>query len=60
MYNRNKLASKVFDTVVKIQQKRYPKVVDKLAEMLYNRDKLASNVGSKCCKNTTKKFTKSC
>ena len=36
------------------------KVVDKVAEMLYNRDKLASNVDSKCCKNTTKKFTKSC
>jgi len=60
MYNRNKLASKVFDTVVKIQQKRYPKVVDKLAEMLYNRDKLANNVVRKCCKNTTKKNSKSC
>jgi hypothetical protein len=47
-------------SVVKIQQKEIPKVVDKGVERHYNRNKLASNVGSKCCKNTTKKFTKSC
>ena len=48
----------MFDSVVKIQQKRYPKVVDKIAEMLYNRDKLANNVVRKCCKNTTKRIPK--
>jgi hypothetical protein len=37
-YNRNKLASKVSVTVVKIQQKRYPKHVDRGVERRYNRD----------------------
>ena len=37
-YNRNKLASKVFKTVVKIQQKKIPKVVDSGTERCYNRD----------------------
>jgi hypothetical protein len=43
-YNRNKLASKVILSVVKIQQKEIPKVVDKGVERHYNRNKLASNV----------------
>jgi hypothetical protein len=43
MYNRNKLASKVFDSVVKIQQKRYPKHVDRGTARCYNTYKLAGN-----------------
>ena len=48
----------MFNTVVFLQQKELPKVVDKIAEMLYNRDKLANNVVRKCCKNTTKRIPK--
>jgi len=35
-YNRNKLANKVSDSVVEIQQKELQKVVDKDAERHYN------------------------
>jgi len=34
--------------------------VDTETKLLYNRDKLANNVVCKCCKNTTKKDSKSC
>jgi hypothetical protein len=37
-YNRNKLASKVLLSVVEIQQKKIPKVVDKGVARRYNRD----------------------
>jgi hypothetical protein len=36
-YNRDKLASKALLSVVKIQQKDLPKVVDSRAERHYNR-----------------------
>jgi len=35
-------------------------VVDSSAERRYNRDKLANNVIVRCCKNTTKDYSKSC
>jgi hypothetical protein len=47
-------------SVVKIQQKEIPKVVDKGVERHYNRNKLASNAVSRCCRNTTKINAKSC
>ena len=43
IYNRNKSASKASDSVVKIQQRKISKVVDKCAERHYNRNKSASN-----------------
>jgi hypothetical protein len=36
LYNRDKLANKVIVSVVKIQQRKIPKVVDKDAERRYN------------------------